>query len=155
MLTPVMPTISVSSRSWGRLTSGSGPGFGVRRSRARPSEKYAASAPVRRPEQTTSTTSSAPCQSSESGTAEVLEPAGDGDVAAVRVDPSDVRPVADLAHDRELDAAGPGQARAQPLDGVALARHEELVILAAAGGPGERILTERLGHGARGRCDGN
>src|SRR6185503_2492625 len=132
MLMRVIPTSSVTSRSCGRVTIGSGaPGcLAIRFNRARPSEKYAASAPVRSAEHTMRKSRSASCRSKESSTAEVLESSGHGDLATVPVDPAYAATAGDLTDRRQH---GTGESCAQPLERRAVTCHQQLVVFAASG----------------------
>src|SRR5437867_4615444 len=154
MLITVMPISSVTSSSCGRSMSGFGAPSASSLSatclrRARPREKYAASAPVRIAEQAMSTPSAKNRRPRCSGTGaprhEVLEPGADGDRAPAGVQVAD--PVAGgrhLAHGAEPRARLGREPRSQPLEGPGRAGEQELVVLAAAGGPGERVPIERL-----------
>src|SRR6185503_280467 len=160
MLITVMPTSSVTSSSCGRSMSGfdAPSGFGVPsgssgsatcRRRARPSEKYAASAPVRIAEQTMSTPSAKNrrprCSATGAPRHEVLEPPADGDRAPAGVEiPDAVARRRHLAHGRESRAHRVSEARGQPIEGSGLTGEQELVVLAAARGPGERVRPEGL-----------
>src|SRR3989454_5335089 len=156
MLMTVMPTSSVTSRSCGRETTGasapSGRSAAMRRRRARPSEKYAASAPDSRPEPTISAASSSSCRTRLSPT-EVLESRRHGHRAAAAVEPPRAPPRHDLADGGERGVGGGAQAVAQSVEGRRLADDEQLVILAAARGPVHGIDVEGLGHRARGAGD--
>src|SRR5690242_9841309 len=128
ILISVIPTSRVTRRSCGRVTSGSAaPGcFAKRRSRARPSEKYAASAPVSSAEHAISANSSVSCKNSESSTAEVLESRRHHGVAAVRIDPPHAATGVDLADGGERGAQAGVEARTQSFEGAALAREQQL-----------------------------
>src|SRR3990170_1848317 len=165
MLMSVIATSSVTSRSCGRSISFSGavsPAWrcATRRSRARPSEKYAASAPVRIAEQTRSAPRTSRRARTPSDTRaprhEVLEAGADRDLA-----PRGVCPVeagargGDLADRAERRARGGLEPRGQARVGVRRAREQELVVLPAAGGPGERVAPEGRGGGARAHAHGH
>src|SRR4029453_3635049 len=158
MLITVMPTSSVTSSSCGRSMRGFGAPLVSSVSsvlavtclrRARPSEKYAASAPGRIAGEARSTARAKNRGPRCSGTGaprhEVLEPRADGHRAPTGVQIAN--PVAGgrhLADGREPRARGGREARGQPLEGPRLTGEQELVVLAAAGGPGERVPIERL-----------
>src|SRR5574341_412304 len=161
MLITVIPTSSVTRRSWGRSIRGwgapaSAPFAATRRSRARPSEKYAASAPVRRAETTTSAPRTASFSQRPSVTRaprdEVLESGPDGDRAAGGIGVADTVAGRDHLADRGESRTGRcHQAVREAREGPGLAGEQELVVLAAAGGPGERVAAEGGGDGARRR----
>src|SRR2546428_6974026 len=153
MLITVMPTRSVTSSSCGRSMSGfdaplASPFEATCLSRARPGEKYAASAPVRIAEQTMRMRRARNRRPRLSGTAasrhEVLEPGADGDGAPARVEvPDPVGGGRHFAHRAEPRPGGTREALGQALDRLGRAGEEQLVILAATGGPGQRLASER------------
>src|SRR5438128_5033780 len=156
MLMSVMPTSSVTSRSCGRDTTGarapSGRWAAIRRSRARPSEKYAASAPESRPEATMRAPSSNSCRTRLSPT-EVLEARRHRHGAPAAVEPPRAGARHDLADRGERGAGGVGEAVAQTREQDRVADDQQLVVLAAARRPVDRVHVERVGDGARGGGD--
>src|SRR6185295_6042981 len=108
------------------------------RSLARPSEKYAASAPVRIAEQTISTNSRMSFQPVPSGTGaprhEMLESRPYRHVTSAGIEVVDPfggsRHVADRS---QRCSRRPREAAGQPLEGIGRACEQELVVLAAAG----------------------
>src|SRR5262249_32570328 len=124
MLMRVMPTSSVTSKSCGRETTGasapSGRSAAIRRNRARPSEKYAASAPESSPEATISIPSSRNCRTRLSPT-EVFESRRHGHRAPAAVEPADVGAGDDFADGGQRCPRGVFEPAAQALEGGALA----------------------------------
>src|SRR5262245_15626410 len=161
MLITVMPTRSVTSSSCGRSMRGFGAPLvssvsATCRRRARPREKYAASAPVRIAEQTMSTASAKNrrprCSDTGAPRHEVLEARADRDRAPAGVQVADaVGSVRHLAHRREPRARRSREARGQPVEGTGLTGEQELIVLAAAGSPGQRVAVERLRDRIHGR----
>src|SRR5262249_53108726 len=148
MFTSVMPTSSVTSSSCGRSSNGAS---GCRAcpccsasslSRARPSEKYAASAPVNSAEQRTS--NARPINSSVIWLVmEMLVARAHRHRGAGRVDPGySGWPARYLADHRERRAGRGTQARGEVLRRAGVAREQQLIVLAAAGGPVDRIDAE-------------
>src|SRR5712691_799997 len=153
MLITVMPTRSVTSSSCGRSMSGfdaplASPFEATCLSRARPREKYAASAPVRIAEQTMRMPRARNRRPRLSGTGasrhEVLEPGADGDGAPAGVEvPDPIGGGRHLAHRAERRPGGTREALGQALDRLGRAGEEQFVILAPTGGPGQRLAIER------------
>src|SRR5262249_10181205 len=117
----------------------------MRRSRARPSEKYAASAPESNPEATISVASSNNWRTRLSPT-EVFESRRHGYRPAAPVEPPNARADGDFSDGGEHRAGRLAQSLAQPTERVRLASHEQLVVFAASGGPVHGIDVERFGH---------
>src|SRR5215510_10153879 len=160
MLARVMPTRMVTRRSWGRVRSGwTGPRSGSccsarRRSRARPSEKYAASAPVRRAEAITSTIRLISSRAVSLGT-KMLVAGLHAHRTARAVEEGHARLQRfDLPDHGQRGARGAMQAGAERLHGMGIAGEEELEVFAARGRPREGIRAERLRHLARRRIQG-
>src|SRR5215470_1029412 len=138
MLARVMPTRMVTRRSWGRARSGW--------SRARPREKYAASAPVSSAETITSTIRLISSRTVRLGT-EVFVTCLHAHRPARAIEEGHARRERlDLAHHGERGARGAAQAVPERRHGVGIAGEEELEVLAARGRPRESILTESARH---------
>src|SRR5438445_157182 len=121
-------------------------------SRARPREKYAASAPVRIAEQTMRMprASNPRPRVSDTGAArhEMLEPGADRDGLPAGVDvPDAVGGGRHLAHRAEPCPDRRREPPGQALERLWRAGEEELVVLAAAGGPRQRLPIERPRYG--------
>src|SRR2546428_987347 len=157
MLMTVMPTSSVTSSSCGRSMSGLGAPsaslfVATGLSRARPREKYAASAPVRIAEQTMRMPRASNPRPRVSDTGaprhEMLEPGADRDGLPAGVDvPDAVGGGRHLAHRAEPCPDRRREPPGQALERLGRAGEEELVVLAAAGGPRQRLPIERPGYG--------
>src|SRR5215470_13958100 len=152
MLARVMPTRMVTRRSWGRARSGwSWPRSesccsARRRSRARPREKYAASAPVSSAETITSTIRLISSRTVRLGT-EVFVTCLHAHRPARAIEEGHARRERlDLAHHGERGARGAAQAVPERRHGVGIAGEEELEVLAARGRPRESIPTESARH---------
>src|SRR5262249_49431692 len=148
MLTSVIPTSSVTSSSCGCWSSGA---TGLSLSscccassfkRARPSEKYAASAPVRSAEHTSSATSPSSSSTVLLST-EVLVAAAHPDGRTAGVDPGHAgRAARDFPDDRQRCAGLAPKSLGERGRGVPVARQEQLVVLAAASRPFHHVAAE-------------
>src|SRR5712692_2719001 len=141
--TRVVPTRSVTRRSWGRLRSGWSAlspeprSSDSRLSRARPREKYAASAPVSSAEMRSSASELRLCT-------EVLVARrhGHGLSGGVHEDDPRLEPL-DLPDDGERGARRSSQAVRELLGLGCIAGQEQLVVLATRNGPSKGLGLER------------